>query len=155
MNEKIEVIRCLIERTQDDFTSYHEQTIHEKIAGQIASYALSLNPMLASLEEPLGQMLPDTEDDGRWQASYALNTGSMILSLIDAMRGNVSAAYEESVILFFDTVDFKVQEMLDEGGIAEPSEEQIANHQLMQRERLWFTKLLAGKCGPRPTSRSR
>lgn len=145
MNENIEVIRCLIERTQDDFTSYYEQTIHEKIARHIASYALNLDPMLVSLEEPLGQILPDTEDDGRWQASYALNTGGMILSLIDAMRGNVSAAYEESIMLFFDTIDFKVQEAFDEGGIAEPSEEQIANHPVMQRERLWFTNLLAGK----------
>lgn len=145
MNEKIEVIRRLIERTQEDFTSYYEQTSHEKVARQIAAYALNLDHALVNLEEPLGQMLPDTEDDGRWQASYALNTGGMILSLINAMKGNVSAAYKESVMLFFDTVDFKVQEALDEVGIEDPSEEQIANHQLMQRDRLWFSNLLAGK----------
>lgn len=143
MKEKVEVIRRLIERTQNDFMSYYDSTAHEQTARQILGYALSLDRSLVSFEEHLDQMLPDTDDDGRWQASYALNTGSMVLSLIDAMKGNAATAYEECVTLFFDTVDFKVQEALNEAGIGQPSEEQIRCHELMQRERLWFSVLSA------------
>lgn len=106
------------------------------------SYALRMNYALVTFENDLNQMLPDTEDDGRWQASYALNTGCMMLNLVDLMKGGSTHAYDEPVTLFFDTIDFKVQEALEKVGIEQPSEEQIASHDLMLGERQWFSKLL-------------
>ncbi len=86
-------------------------------------------------------MLPDTDDDGSWSASYALNTGVMLLCLITAIRGNAQDSYDEAVQAFFDTVDFKVQELLEQAGVSAPSEAQIAQHPLMQREKAWFANV--------------
>jgi len=107
------------------------------------SFALALDPTLVGLDQELEQLLPDTEDDGSWEASYALNTGCMILNLIEAMKGEASRSYNEAVTLFFDSVDFKVQQSLEQSGIEHPTEAQIANHEYMQMERQWFSILEA------------
>lgn len=138
-----EVIRLLIERTQQDFVSYYASTPKEQRAEQLVAYALSLNEALIPLEGELKKMLPDTEDDGRFQASYAINTGCMMLDLIEVMKGPSSRSYDEAVTPFFDSVYFKVREALLKSGIDKPTETQIAEHEIMLGERRWFSTLLA------------
>ena len=86
-------------------------------------------------------MLPDTEDDGRFEASFALNTGAMVLSLLNYVDSGDEAHYRDAVSLFFDTVDFKVHEELGKAGIVTPSEQQIASHPLLVQERRWFASI--------------
>jgi hypothetical protein len=142
MIEKAEVIRRLIERTQQDFVSYYAATPRKERAEHLMSYALTLDVTLIGLERELDQMLPDTEDDGSVEASCALNTGCMMLSLIEVMKGDTLRGYDEAVSLFFDSMDFKIQQSLAESGIERPTEPQIASHELMLQERQWFAKLL-------------
>ncbi len=86
-------------------------------------------------------MLPDTEDDGRVTASYALNTGAMVLSLIDYINTRDEQHYRDAVTLFFDSVDFKVHEQLESIGVTAPTDEQVDAHPLLSEERRWFQSL--------------
>lgn len=112
-------------------------------AEQFIGLALALDPKLIKYEQEIDKMLPNIDDDGRWEASYALNTGAMMLSLIELMRSENKASYKDAVTLFFDTVDFKVQQSLEASGIKKATEEQIAGHDLMIREREWFASITA------------
>lgn len=138
---KVGVICALVERTKDDFLSYYTDSERAERAAQILSWALSQDSRILSCEKELDSILPDTDEDGTWSASYALNTGVMLLCLISAMRGNPQDSYDEAAQAFFDTVDFKVQELLEQGGVSAPSEAQIAQHPLMRREKTWFATL--------------
>lgn len=138
------VLRELIARTAADFVSYFEDPKLSVAADQIIQAALAGSPSLPGDREMVESMLPDTEDDGRWEASYALNTGAMVLSLIGYLQTRDEKHYRDAVTLFFDTVDFKVHQELESRGITTPSEEEIAAHPLFVEERAWFTSVEAG-----------
>lgn len=138
------IIRKLIERTAPDFVSYFEGTQLSAAAERIIKAALSDSSFLSGDRELVERMLPDTEDDGRWEAAYALNTGAMVLSLMDYLRTRDEDHYRDAVTLFFDTVDFKVHEELESRGVATPSEQEIAAHPLFVGERAWFGSVEAG-----------
>ncbi|MNZ50335.1 hypothetical protein D3C78_681210 [compost metagenome] len=135
------VIRALIRRTQHDFLSYFEGTSFSERAAQIVMLAVSGYPGLASLRDELTSLVPDTETDGSWECSYALNAGAIMLSLIDYQIDGDEGHYEEAVTLFFDTIDFKVQQDLEREGIFYPTQEQISSHEYFVREKSWFFKL--------------
>lgn len=143
MKTKAEIVRLLIEHTQQDFVSYYASTTVSALAKRIIELALCLDPALVDHERELDKMLPDTEDDRRWEASYAINTGGMMLSLIEIMRTDNQQSFKDAVTLFFDTVDFKVQQALEASGICRPTESQIASHELMAGERAWFSEKVA------------
>ncbi len=141
MRDRASIIRKLIERTASDFLSYFEGTPLKSDAERIIAAALGGLSLLPQERDLLERMLPDTENDGRCEASFALNTGAMVLSLIDYVDTRDEAHYQDAVTLFFDTVDFKVLEELENAGIATPSEQQIATHPLFVQERRWFTSV--------------
>lgn len=141
MMDRANIIRKLIGRTASDFLSYFEGTPRKSDAERIIAAAVGGLSSLAQERDLLECMLPDTENDGRCEASYALNTGAMVLSLIDYVHTRDEAHYREAVTLFFDTVDFKVHEELENAGIVTPSEQQIVTHPLFVQERLWFTSV--------------
>ena len=139
--DRVSIIRKLIERTASDFLSYFDGTPLRSDAERIIAMAvggLSLQPEDRDLLE---WMLPDTEDDGRFEASFALNTGAMVLSLLNYVDSGDEAHYRDAVSLFFDTVDFKVHEELEKAGIDTPTEQQIASHPLLVQERRWFASI--------------
>lgn len=140
-----EIIRELVRRTQNDFVSYFAGTSQADRAALIVAFALSGDARLASLREELDEMIPDTELDGRWECSYALNNGIMIMSLIDYQRTGNDENYNEAVTVFFDSVDFKVQQSLEKEGVPVPTEAQIANHPLFVTERAWFDRLVGAQ----------
>jgi hypothetical protein len=142
------IIRKLIERTALDFLSYFEDPQSSAAAERIIKAALAESPSLSGEREVLDSMLPDTEDDGRWEASYALNTGGMVLSLIDYLETGDEDHYRDAVTLFFDTVDFKVQQELESRGVTAPSEEEIDAHPLFVEARAWFANVEAGNLPP-------
>jgi len=107
---KDRIIRELIKRTRLDFESYFLGTALESRAGEIVARALAGNKDIVHMKEELGSMIPDTNDDGSWECSYALNTGMMILNLIDYLLNEDEAYYDDAVAVFFDSVDFKVQQ---------------------------------------------
>jgi hypothetical protein len=139
--DRATIIRRLIERTAADFVSYFVDTPHEGGAARVIAAAIAGPPTLFADREIVEALLPDTEEDGRWEASYALNTGAMVLSLIDYVQTNDEQHYRDAVTLFFDTVDFKVHQQLEQGGIDTPRPEQIATHPLLTQERRWFESL--------------
>lgn len=57
-----------------------------------------------------------------------------MLCLVDIAAGSESA-YEQAVTLFFDTVDFKVLQVLDVAGMSVPDEQQTAGHAFVNREK--------------------
>lgn len=132
-----EVVRQLVARTRADFVSYFAGSQHAERAAELVAWAQAGDPRLNNCPAEIDAMLPDTEDDGSWAASYALNAGGIILCLIELSAGN-TAAYEEAVTLYFDTVDFRVQQDLEAAGIKYPTEAQIANHPIMVSENTWF-----------------
>ncbi len=136
--DRVATIQRLIKRTAGDFTSYFEGTDLLADASRIIQVAITNPGVLAVDRQLLEWMLPDTEDDGRWEASYALNTGAMVLGLIDYLKTGDEQQYLDAVTLFFDTVDFKVHQELESQGLTSPSEQEIAGHPLMVRERAWF-----------------
>lgn len=135
------VIRELISRTKKDSVSYFRNAPVAKQADQVVEWVLSGDSRLASIRNEVEAMIPDTDEDGSWECSYALNTGVMILSLIDYEATEADDHYIEAVTKFFDTVDFKVQQELESQGIAHPNKSQIANHPVFLREHEWFNQL--------------
>lgn len=139
--DKVRVIRELIKRTRDDFDSYFIGTPLADRALMMTELAISGDASLKQHIEELIQMIPDTEDDGSWQCSYALNTGSMIESLVTFQETGDDKHYESAVASFFDSVDFKVQEELEKIGISHATEDQIESHPIMTAESAWFDEL--------------
>ena len=137
------VIRKLIERTASDFVSYFQGTPSSAAAERVIKAALTDARSLSGDRQLVESMLPDTEDDGRWESSYALNTGAMVLSLVDYLQTRDEDHYRDAVALFFDSVDFKVHQELESRGVTTPSEEEIAAH-LFVEERAWFASIEAG-----------
>ena len=135
------VIQKLIERTAQDFTSYFTGTNLSADAFRIIHAAVTEPRSLTPDRLLLEWMIPDTEDDGRWEASYALNTGAMVLGLIDYLKTGDESHYDDAVTLFFDTVDFKVHQDFELRGVTSPSEEQVASHPLMREARAWFASV--------------
>ncbi len=142
--DRATTIRRLIERTAVDFVSYFEGTPHEDAAERSIAAAVAGLVMLPDDRALLQAILPDTEDDGRWEASYALNTGAMMLSLIDYLNTRDEQHYRDAVTLFFDTVDFEIHEVFEQAGVTTPTDEQIAAHPLLAREQRWFASLQSG-----------
>jgi len=70
-----QVIRELIRRTKNDFLEYFRNVPLAERAAMIVEIALSEGVQLASIRDELESMIPDTEEDGSWESSYALNTG--------------------------------------------------------------------------------
>lgn len=138
---KTQIIRELIRRTREDFDSYFSGTPLEDRACLFTELAISGDPTLEQYVGELNEMIPDTEVDGSIQCSYALNTGIMIESLIYFTKTENKEHYESAVEVFFDSVDFKVQDLLERSGITRATENQIATHPLMLEERAWFNSL--------------
>ena len=138
---KTEVIRKLIDRTRDDFISYFKSPPSAERAREIVELAVSGNESLSSCREQVESMVPDTNDDGSWECSYALNTGLMIISLIDYQESPDEAIYLQAVSLFFESVDFKAQQEMERQGILHPSESEITGHLIYASERAWFKEL--------------
>lgn len=139
--DRMSIIRSLIARTAADFLSYFAQTPRAGDAQRVIAAAVAGSSAPFDDREVIEAMLPDMEEDGRWEASYALNTGAMVLSLIDYVQTEVEQYYRDAVALFFDTVDFKVHEKLEQAGVETPSDEQIASHPLLTQEQRWFKSL--------------
>ncbi len=139
--DKVRVIRELIKRKRDDFDSYFIGTPLADRAQMMTELAVSGDVSLRQHIEELNQMIPDTENDGSWKCSYALNTGVMIESLIAFKETGKDEYYDSAIISFFDSVDFKVQEELEKTGVAHATEDQIASHPIMLAERAWFDEL--------------
>jgi len=137
------IIQKLIERTANDFVTYFENTDAFTAADRIIATALTDPLSLQQDRDVVESMLPDTEDDGRWEASYALNTGAMVLALTDYLKTRDEERYRDAVTLFFDTVDFKVHQDLESRGITTPTEDEIATHPRSSEERSWFATLEA------------
>lgn len=132
-----EIVRQLVARTRADFVSYFEGSRRSERAAELAAWAEAGDPRITGCAAEIEAMLPDTDDDGSWAASYALNAGCIMLCLIE-VTGGKAEAYEEAMTLYFDTVDFKVQQELAAAGISHPTEAQIANHPLLASEKTWF-----------------
>ncbi len=139
--DRASIIRKLIERIASDFLSYFKGTPLESDAERIIAAAVGGLSSLSQDRDLLEWMLPDTENDGRFEASFALNAGSMVLSLIDYVNTRDEAHYRDAVTFFFDTIDFKIHEELENAGIATPLEQQIASHPLFVQERRWFASV--------------
>lgn len=139
--DRVGIICKLIERTASDFVLYFEGMPQKSEAERIIAAAVHGLPSLSHDRDLLELMLPDTENDGRPEASYALNTGAMVLSLIAYIQTGGEAHYRDAVTLFFDSVDLRVHEELENGGINTPSEQQIASHPLLAQERRWFASV--------------
>ena len=137
------VIQKLIERTASDFVSYFRGTEHVA-AERIIKVALTQPLSLPADRELVESMLPDTEDDGRWEASYALNTGGMVLAFTDYLLTRDEHHYRDAVTLFFDTVDFKVRQELESRNVMTPADEEIAAHPRFVEARAWFMGLGSG-----------
>lgn len=136
--EREQLIRELIKRTRQDFESYFLGKVLESRACEIVAMALAGNKDIVDVKEELESMIPDTNDDGSWECSYALNTGMMILNLIDYLLTEDEAYYDDAVAVFFDSIDFKVQQDFERQGIGSPSEEQISDHAFYKTEKQWF-----------------
>jgi hypothetical protein len=141
--DKTLIIRKLVEHMGKDFVSYFDGTPQLKTAKLLIELSITGDPNISSKRDEIESIIPDTEDDGNWECSYALNTGGMILSLIDYMFNKDEIKYSEAVALFFDTVDFKVQEDLEKNGVPHPTEEQIRSHPIYVREQAWFINISA------------
>jgi hypothetical protein len=139
--DKLRILRELIKRSRNDFDSYFLGTPLADRARQITEMAVCGDASLRRHGEKLKEMIPDTEQDGSWQCSYALNVGVMIESLIAFQATGRDEHYENAVTSFFDSVDFKVQEELEKTGVDRATEDQIASHPLMMAERAWFDGL--------------
>ena len=140
--EHAAIIREMIRHTRQDFLAYFEGTRLSQSAAAIIALAISGDSRLASIRGELETIIPDTNEDGNWQCSYALNTGVMILSLIDFQMTENRKHYENAVEMFFDTIDFKVQEALEKKGNLRPAEDQIRSHPLYIREKAWFDEIV-------------
>ena len=141
MMDKAQVIRELIRRTKDDFVAYFAGTPLAERAALIVELAISGDARLAGMRQELTAMIPDTENDGSWQCSYALNTGVMIESLLEYQATGETTRYDTAVRVFFDSLDFRVQQDMEGKGISRPTEEEIAAHPLFVREQAWFDQL--------------
>jgi hypothetical protein len=64
-----------------------------------------------------------------------------MLCLLDYRKTGDRKHYDSAVALFFDTVDFKVQQILEGEGVTHPTEAQIHDHALYRSEREWLEKL--------------
>ena len=139
--DKKEIIKKLIEHTKEDFLSYFEDKSIQVKASEILEMALTGNSLLFSKRDELDSIIPDTEDDGSFACSYALNTGIMILNLIDFELTGDDKFYNNTITLFFDTVDFKVHEDLEQKYVTNPTESEIIKHDIFIREKKWFDNL--------------
>jgi hypothetical protein len=139
--DRASIIRELIRRNATDFVSYFESTPQEHEAERIIAASIDGSSALSADRAVVEAMLPDTEDDGRPEASYALNTGAMVLSLIDYLKTGDDQHYHDAVTLFFDTVDLRIHEQLERAGIPLPTDEQVVRHPLQTQERRWFQSL--------------
>ncbi len=135
---KKDIVQRLIEHTKNDYLSYFSSSSESSISESVVNQALSQQGLSVEMRSKIESMLPDTEDDGSWECSYALNTGIMLLCLIDYDQTGDEKYYKDAVEMFFDTVDFKVQQELETKGILNPTEDQILNHSLYLKEQEWF-----------------
>lgn len=146
----LHIVQALIARTREDFSGYYRGDPRESRAQLLVQWAVDADPRLDPARAEIDAMLPDTEQDGRWEASYALNTGCMMLCLIDFRASGEPHHCQEAVRLFFDTVDFKVQQRLEGEGVVQPSELQITSHPVYAQERQWFERLATAAVTRRP-----
>lgn len=137
-----QIICEMIQHTKHDFISYFRGTHLSQKAEFITELALSGDDTLASMRSELESIIPDTKTDGSWECSYSLNTGSMILNLIDYQYTENEKHYDDAVTVFFDAVDFKVQQDLERQGISRPTEAQTRNHEVFVLEKAWFHQLV-------------
>jgi len=140
---KIQAIREIIRQTRKDFENYFRGTDSEEKAKKLIEIALNDTDEIKTFRNEIDSMIPDTEDDGSWECSYALNTGLILLNLIDYLKEPSEKLYDETVSVFFDTVDFKTQQYLEKDGIRHASEEQILNHDFYKGEKKWFDEMTA------------
>lgn len=83
-----------------------------------------IDPLITSLEK----VIPDTEDFGDYDGSYALNAGAAVLSAL-LYTIDKSAKYLFDIgILYTDAIDFKLHE-------TNVVQNEIDNHRLMQEAR--------------------
>jgi hypothetical protein len=139
--KKEQIITALIQRTREDWVSYFSNSPIAEKAEWIVDLAISGDSRILEKKSELKGMIPDTENDGSWKCSYALNTGVMIESLIEYREDSSCEHFETAVSMFFDSVDFKVQQDLEREGTLNPTEEEITTHPLYVREKLWFDDL--------------
>jgi hypothetical protein len=97
-------------------------------APKIIETALRDEEKLVEYRSILEDILPDTNDEGSWECSYALNAGSIILSFCNYLETCDITNIKEAITLYFDTVDFKVQQELEKKGNSRPTEREIANN---------------------------
>jgi len=138
---KAAILQALIQRTRDDLVFYFQDAACAARAQELIAWSLSGDQRLAAARDELEAMLPNTEEDGSWESSYALNTGAMILCLIDYQSTQDERHYTEAITLFFDTIDFKVQQLLERQHVYQPAEQQIQSHPFYVAEREWFDNL--------------
>jgi hypothetical protein len=142
-----DLLIALVERTREDFTSYFHGTETEELARSLI-HAVLADPEKALREkQQIELLLPDTEDDGSLEASYALNAGAIVTLLVNFATTGAAACADNAISLLLDSADFRAQEALEAAGIAEPTEEQIRQHPIFAREQEWNRALTAASRG--------
>jgi hypothetical protein len=137
-----ELLIALVERTRADFTCYFAGTPTEEIACGLIDAVLE-NPENSRREkQQIEFLLPDTEDDGSLEASYALDAGVIATLLVDFATTGSERSAEEAASLLLDSADFRARDALEAEGISDPTEDQIRRHPIFAREKDWLEKAM-------------
>jgi hypothetical protein len=133
-----EILLALVDRKRDDFTSYFVGTSNAEAVAKLVDAVLS-DPKKATAErQRIEVLIPNTEDDGSLEASYALNAGVIVTLFADFALTGSETCVEDAKTLFLDSADFRAQEALRVSGVHEPTEDQIREHPIFVRERQWL-----------------
>jgi|SRR3989339_131154 len=138
----LKIIKEIIKHTKHDFISYFKNETLRRKAEKFIELAITGDDDLLLYKNEIELMTPDTNDDGSLECSYALNTSVLLLNLIDFIKTKDVKFYNESVVSFFDTVDFKTQNELEKAGNSRPTEKQISSHDYYIKEKKWFKNIV-------------
>ena len=139
--ESRQLLLALVERTRRDFVSYFADTPNAEVAEQLIDTVLA-NPKGALRErQQLEFLIPDTEDDGSLEASYALNAGVIVTLFVDFAITGSQTCVDEAATLLLDTAYFKAGAALEASGVPEPTDVQMKEHLIFVREKQWLENL--------------
>ncbi len=86
------------------------------------------------LAQKLSAVVPDMDDFGSLQSSFALNAGLAHEHLLEQTESNDNEPAFYALLSCYDTIDFYVQELLDPECKGSVSEKEIENHPVMRKE---------------------
>lgn len=131
----------ICKRLLPEYINFHERNRWgnpEKLTGAISFCEKNKGNVkaevsyIADIKVELETVIPDTEDFGDWDGSYALNASCSVLELLEYLEDkDIDHIFNISTFMT-DTIDFKLSEI--DGGL---SHEQLIEHPKILQELLY------------------